>query len=415
MSDTAKKFLVVEEPNVPAFMILQLLLFQYPNGMGVAYYSNSDSVRIQANTRDRTLEFIGSGIRLSPFRLICKAIEAKSILKSTSVFDVDVNIDEVFALANDGRVNKKISPDVEQVVEVLEDFEKGNIKPPDDYENRFHILKHTNFLEPSRKSICLRTPLNKEDRSALTEKLYLINSIDEYFDGFDGSENSDDLLKPIIDASWGRYFDGVKTLNSSRVEILTSEKGYLDGVEDVEQEKEEGKQKVAKVYPFRKRISDTKEAKSTRKTDRVDPEITRIKRQRSNLIHKVLLQQLEEYLESLGCDPVENDHIDMFAKLPYNGKYIFEVKSTTNENLLSQTRKGISQLYEYRFRYQDEVGYDVNLCLVMPGQPKELDWLEEYLFNDRNIGLIWFDDDGQIQTSSNGKSLVQTLFNPPLN
>ena len=105
----------------------------------------------------------------------------------------------------------------------------------------------------------------------------------------------------------------------------------------------------------------------------------------------------------------------MFAKLPYNGKYIFEVKSTTNENLLSQTRKGISQLYEYRFRYQDEVGYDVNLCLVMPGQPKELDWLEEYLFNDRNIGLIWFDDDGQIQTSSNGKSLVQTLFNPPLN
>ncbi|MCC5938205.1 MAG: hypothetical protein JJU34_13075 [Lunatimonas sp.] len=58
LSETAKKFLVTEEPNVPAFMLLQLILFQYPNGMGVAYYSDSDKVRIQANTRDRTLEFI---------------------------------------------------------------------------------------------------------------------------------------------------------------------------------------------------------------------------------------------------------------------------------------------------------------------------------------------------------------------
>src|SRR5688500_11773834 len=40
MSETAKRFLINDEPNVNAFMLLQLVLFQYPNGMGVAYSSN---------------------------------------------------------------------------------------------------------------------------------------------------------------------------------------------------------------------------------------------------------------------------------------------------------------------------------------------------------------------------------------
>lgn len=409
LSDTAKKFLVIEEPNVPAFMILQLLLFQYPNGMGVVYKSNSDSAWMQANTRDRTLNFIDSGIRLSPLRLICKAIEAKSILKSKTFYNVNVTPDEIFALANNSRVNSYISPDIKLVVEVLRNFEKGKISAPDDYENRFHILKHTNFIDPKRKSISIRSPINEQDKIDLKEKFNLINSIDKYFYGFDDAESSNDLVEPIFDVRWGNYFDGIKTLNSNHVEILTSERGLLDktGVDEKGIDKKKSK---PKVYSFRKRNPTSKGFQNSDNSNKADPEVTKIKRQRSNLIHKILLQQLEEYLESLGCSPVENDHIDLFAKIPDDGKYIFEVKSISNENLLSQTRKGLSQLYEYRYRYQDEVGYDVNLCLVIPNQPHELDWLSDYLIEDRKIGIIWFDKNGQIRTSSNGGKIIQPLF-----
>lgn len=52
----------------------------------------------------------------------------------------------------------------------------------------------------------------------------------------------------------------------------------------------------------------------------------------------MILQKLEEYLKSIGCDPVENDHIDLFAHISGNGEYLFEVKSISDDNLLSQTR-----------------------------------------------------------------------------
>jgi len=127
-------------------------------------------------------------------------------------------------------------------------------------------------------------------------------------------------------------------------------------------------------------------------------------------VHKTVLQKLEEYLEGLGCDPVENDHIDLFAQIPGDGKFIFEVKSATRENLLSQARKGISQLYEYRYRYQDIIGYDVYLCLVFPEKPEGIDWLEGYICTDRKIGLIWFNQQGRIEYPKEGEHIVQSLL-----
>src|ERR1700730_10796417 len=38
ISETARRFLVREEPDVASFLRLQLPLFQYPNAMGAAYY-----------------------------------------------------------------------------------------------------------------------------------------------------------------------------------------------------------------------------------------------------------------------------------------------------------------------------------------------------------------------------------------
>lgn len=410
LSETAKRFLVTDEPNVPAFMLLQLLLFQYPNGMGVAYYGNSDKVRIQANTRDRTLEFIENDIHLSPLRLICKAIEAVSILESKSIFETKVTYDEIFVLANDDSVNKFSCPKIDRIVSVIQNFRNGNIKPPTKYESRFHILKHTDFIIPERDGLRLRSPINNTDKNEIEQKLKLINSIETTFNGFDGSTSSDEILDSIKDSSWGKYFDGVRTLKSDIVEALTSEIGIFES--DTSLSPEHKGQAVSPItYEFRKRNT-ANEGSSTYSTNKqkVDPEITRIRRQKSNLNHKLILQQLEEFLELKGCNPLENEHIDLFAKIPNNGNFLFEVKSTNSSNLLSQTRKGVSQLYEYRYRYKDKIGYDVSLCLVYPNKPSQIEWLEDYLCLDRNIGVVWFGENGQLEYPKQGEHLVTELI-----
>lgn len=414
LSDTARRFLINEEPNVAAFMLLQLILFQYPNGMGTAYFSNSDKVRIQANTRDRTLDFINQNIRLSPLRLICKGIEAKGLMNSESIFNATISYDEIFTLANDKRVNTSTSPKTDSVIEVLNELNAGVIQVPKPYESRFHILKHSDFLVPEKSGVSLRNPVNTTDYQELSNKFRVINQLDIYFQGFDRVTNENELLHVIKNGSWGRYFDGVRSFNSEVVEILTSESGILEESEVRTDEFEQTLPKEFKsplTYTFRKRNQDEEKYSSySIPREKTDPEITRIKRQKSNLNHKVILQQLEEYLENKGCDPVENEHIDLFAEIPGDGKFLFEVKSATSSNLLSQTRKGVSQLYEYRFRYQEQIGYDVSLCLVFPKKPDEIDWIEEYLCKDRNIGVIWFGNTGELEYSELGKDLIKTLL-----
>lgn len=415
LSETAKKFLVTEEPNVPAFMLLQLLLFQYPNGMGVVFSTNSDKVRIQVNTRERTLEFIQNGIHLSPFRLICKGIQAKSILNQKSIFDISLTYDEVFTLANDRRVNVHANPPIEVVKQSLIDFENNLRTPPKPFESRFHILKHTDFLVPDKSGVRIRNPINTIDYKELSDKLIAINNIDLAFTGFDNAADSEDIFKVIIDGTWGSYFDGITSLNSDVVNTLTSEEGVLLGV-TTELEKDNYKEMVTPylsaplTYAFRKRNQDEEKysSYSTPQT-RIDPELTSIRRQKSNLSHKLTLQQLEEYLESKGCNPIENDHIDLYAQIPGDGKFLFEIKSINSTNLLSQTRKGISQLYEYRFRYQEEIGYDVSLCLVFPKKPDEIEWIEDYVCKDRGIGIIWFEEE-TLKFSEQGKNLVENLI-----
>ncbi|MGB1260521.1 MAG: hypothetical protein ACPG6P_10805, partial [Akkermansiaceae bacterium] len=115
LSETAKQFLTCEEPNVEAFMLLQMVIFQYPNGMGAAYYSDSSNCRIQANTRDRTLGFIEAGIHLSPLRLICMALKADAELRQVNPLKAEVTIKEIFALANCSDINVRASPDISVV------------------------------------------------------------------------------------------------------------------------------------------------------------------------------------------------------------------------------------------------------------------------------------------------------------
>lgn len=398
LSETAKRFLIVEEPNVPAFMLLQLLLFQYPNGMGVRYYENGNSV-VQANSRERTLELISDGIHVSPFRLICKALLADSQLNGINPHHPRVTIEEVFILANDDRTNKVASPSLEIITDVLSEIRSKKLVFPGKMEKRFHILNHTDFVQVTSDYIHLREAISPEDQESLIHKLNIINSIDSQFTGFDKVTDSAGLLNIINSGTWGSYFDGIVTLTAETVQGLTAFDitNFVPANMNLQDDDIVLNNAAIKFkYPLRERDGSILiQSNNFRKSQIADPEVTQIKRQRSNLQHKILIQKMDEHLRNIGAIPFENEHIDLFAKIPDDGTFIFEMKSVTSENLLSQTRKGLSQLYEYRYRYKDDVSPvdTITLCLVYPYEPSEIDWIQEYLCVDREIAICWFKDD----------------------
>lgn len=414
LSETAKRYLTNEEPDVCAFMLLQLTLFQYPNGMGISYTSNSDKLRIQANTRDRTFEFIKKGIHLSPLRLICKALKADAQIRNCDILEASVTSREIYILANQTEINTKALPDLEDVVKALQLTREGILQFPYHIENRFHILNHTDFIQVEKSKLSLREVVNEQDKLDILQKFNAITNLSVQFNGFDGVKTETDFLDVMKQSSYGKYFDSLLSFNAETISILTKDSLLNVPIIDITASEIIDLKQVTPSVPLTYKFKERSDGlviptKSNRKIQFADPEVTRIKRQRSNLSHKIILQQLDEYLRTLGANPLENEHIDLFAQIPSDGKYLFEVKSLSiDNNLLSQTRKGLSQLYEYRFRYQDEIGYDVVLCLVY-SKPTEIEWLQKYLCLDRQIAIIWFEN-GQLKYSPYCQNLVESLI-----
>ena len=234
------------------------------------------------------------------------------------------------------------------------------------------------------------------------------------YNGFDEATNSKKLLDEVRSCGWGKYFDGINTLEPDKVNILTNENPAIYYEIEAIADDHPEKLKIIKsenIYDLRPVafLKNSDKQNNAIKNIYADPELTKIRRQRANLSHKILLEKLHNYLENRGAIPLENEHIDLFAELPSKDKFVFEVKSITVNNLLSQTRKGVSQLYEYRYRYKNVIGYNVNLFLVYPQEPVVIPWLQEYLCTDRKIGIIWFDEKDQIQFSPYCKEMVKPL------
>lgn len=398
LSETAKRFLIVEEPNVGAFMMLQLAMFQYPNGNGASYSSNG-GLRLQRNAGDRTLNFIFSKIHLSPFRLICKALLADSMINEVDSLHPRVSIGEISILCNSDIINTRINPDINDIVSLLKNIRSNKIPPIPKFERRFHILKHTDFIDVTGGYIHLRQVFSPEDGARLIKLLNIFSNINCQYIELDDVTDFNELVEHMQRGNWFKFFDGVGQLSSDIVHDVAGD--YIDNPEyrnvsenvELDELIKDNKAIVFK-YPLRERgsyIDNTLIEVHNTPPKASDPEVTRIKRQRSNLRHKILLSQLDEHLRKLGARPMENEHIDLYAKIPNDGSFLFEVKSVTSENLLSQTRKGLSQLYEYRFRYSEDIGEDVTLCLIYPKEPNEIDWLQDYLCNDRKIAVAWFD------------------------
>lgn len=107
--------------------------------------------------------------------------------------------------------------------------------------------------------------------------------------------------------------------------------------------------------------------------------------ERAVISHNTLVNIVARRIRNNGGIPKSNQLIDLAVKL--NGDYLFEMKSTTDMNVRSQIRKGISQLYEYRY-LQNKSTAKLVLVIEKPLSASN-SWMHEYIEIDREIYLIW--------------------------
>lgn len=125
---------------------------------------------------------------------------------------------------------------------------------------------------------------------------------------------------------------------------------------------------------------------------------------RANNSHNQLVNIVAERIRNAGGIPKSNEYIDLATTLEQD--FIFEMKSAHSGNVKSQIRKGISQLYEYR--YIQNKG-NANLVLVIETPlPAEINWMRDYIENDRSICLIW-DGNNELYATENTRERIPFL------
>lgn len=117
-------------------------------------------------------------------------------------------------------------------------------------------------------------------------------------------------------------------------------------------------------------------------------QVSKKKLENANRKHSATLNILKDELTSFGYEVTETRHIDAFAIIN-NTPAIFEIKSIHEDNENDQVRSAISQLYEYRFLYSLK---NATLWIVFSEKPFS-DWIIEYLSKDREIKVLWVENE----------------------
>ncbi len=84
-----------------------------------------------------------------------------------------------------------------------------------------------------------------------------------------------------------------------------------------------------------------------------------------------------------------NRYVDLSAAIR-DDLYLFEMKSTTAGNAHGQTRRAISQLYEYRY-LQDVPAAKLVIVIENP-PPQEKKRIVDYVVKDRKLLIAWDGD-----------------------
>ncbi len=114
--------------------------------------------------------------------------------------------------------------------------------------------------------------------------------------------------------------------------------------------------------------------------------VDQARRERAVNSHRMLTDLVAARLRAAHAIQKANRYIDLAAKVT-GDNFVFEMKSTTATNVQAQVRRGLSQLYEYRYLQKIE---QAKLVLVIENPlPRPLSWIEPYLRTDRNVLLVW--------------------------
>ena len=127
-------------------------------------------------------------------------------------------------------------------------------------------------------------------------------------------------------------------------------------------------------------------------------EVEAVKLERANAMHEKLRSILARKIRDYGSLPTFNRYIDLAARIN-DKQLIIEVK-TSNANAHRQIRKGISQLYEYRY-LQCLPNAKLVLLIQKPLTDRNA-WLLDYLQNDRKIYVIWNGSNDDLFTTEEG-------------
>ena len=395
LSNVAKHFLCSTEPDVESFCRSQLSLFQYPNGAGAVQTTRGTS-RMQANVQADTVREIENGIRVNPLRLLCRAVVAQHEINGIALSDVHVSYQQLFMLMNDDRINTTFSPDKNILASVLNEYASST--PPawatnrnflTNFKRNFHIFERTGLFSRNNKGLIVRA--DNYDRAY--SYIVAISDMETNFTGFDACYGASDIVGSINSVvsspAWGIYFDTL-TLPMQTLSALSDE---IDDAGIIITTSPIGTIPPAtQAFPTMRSFQANQPRAFVPSGNTVDPYETIIRREKANREHSRILNMIASSLRYRYDDVFENTFIDLMATAD-GQPFIFEVKSNNNRNVLSQIRKAVAQLYEYRYRI--ELPQAV-LCIVLQQKPPQ-EWVIDYLLNDRDILVCWLVDDLRLE------------------
>jgi hypothetical protein len=395
LSNAAKHYLCSTEPDVESFCRTQMALFQYPNGIG-AVQSKNGSVHMQANARDDTVREVTYGLRVNPLRLLCRVVVALHEIRNIELPDILITYEQLLMLMNDDRINKTFTPDEDIIASVLDEY--SSISVPrwvednlTHFKRNFHILEWTGLFLRDTAGTGLVV------RSGSLERVYsyivAISDMTDNFTGFDLCYGASDIKQSVINIvsspAWGRHFDALtlplQTLHSLTEEVDISDISVAFSL-------------IGEFSPDFQTFPELRSFQSNQPRAFIpsgavtDPYETIIRREKANSEHSRILNMLAAFLRLKYADVFENTFIDLFVDAD-GQPFIFEVKSNNSRNVLSQIRKAIAQLYEYRYRRSQP---QAKLCIVLQEKPPQ-EWVIDYLLNDRQIFVCWLVDDTRLE------------------
>lgn len=127
-------------------------------------------------------------------------------------------------------------------------------------------------------------------------------------------------------------------------------------------------------------------------------EVNRAKLERANVAHERLRSLLAEKIKRSGFLPTYNKYIDLAVRIS-DQNFLIEAKSSANIRV--QVRRGLSQLYEYR--YLQCLPNAVLILLLEKPLAGVNEWLLDYLIRDRGIYVIWDAVNDELFTTDEGR------------